>query len=53
MIDRVDRDLAPAIEALGCRVKVCDTIMRTLDDKSRLAQDAMGLAFDWAAEAVE
>ena len=53
MIDRVDRDLAPAIEALGCRVKVYDTIMRTLDDKSRLAQDAIELAFDLATEAVE
>ena len=51
MIDRVDRDLAPAIEALGCRVKVCDTIMRTLDDKSRLAQDAIELAFEMATEA--
>jgi hypothetical protein len=34
-------------------VKVCDTIMRTLDDKSRLAQDAIELAFDLATEAVE
>ncbi len=53
VIDTVDRDLAPAIEALGCRVKVCDTIMRTLDDKRRLAQDAVGFAFELATEAVE
>ena len=48
----VDRELAPAIEALGCRVKVCNTIMRTLDDKRRLAQDAVELAFELATEAV-
>jgi LPPG:FO 2-phospho-L-lactate transferase len=53
LIDSVDRDLAPAIEALGCRVKVCDTIMRTLDDKRRLAHDAVGLAFELAMESVE
>ena len=51
-IDSVDHDLAPAIEALGCRVKVCNTIMRTLDDKARLAQDAVQLAFEMAGEAV-
>jgi len=50
VIDEIDRDQAPAIEALGCRVKVCDTIMRTLDDKRRLAEDAVDLAFAMAAE---
>jgi LPPG:FO 2-phospho-L-lactate transferase len=53
LIDRVDRNLAPAIEALGCRVKVCNTMMRTLDDKRRLAHDAVGLAFELAMESVE
>ncbi len=53
VIDSVDRDLAPAIEALGCRVNVCNTIMRTLDDKRRLAQDAVGFAFELAREPVE
>ena len=53
VIDSVDRDLAPAIEALGCRVKVCNTMMRTLDDKRRLAHDAMELAFELAVECVE
>jgi LPPG:FO 2-phospho-L-lactate transferase len=43
VIDTIDRALAPAIEALGCRVLVRDTIMRTLDDKRRLAQDALTL----------
>jgi LPPG:FO 2-phospho-L-lactate transferase len=53
IIDSVDRDLAPAIEALGCRVKACNTMMRTLDDKRRLAHDAVELAFDLAVESVE
>ena len=53
IIDSVDRDLAPAIEALGCRVKVCNTMMRTLDDKRRLAHDAVELAFELAVECVE
>jgi LPPG:FO 2-phospho-L-lactate transferase len=53
VIDNIDRDLAPAIEALGCRVKVCNTMMRTLDDKSRLAHDTVELAFELAVEYVE
>jgi LPPG:FO 2-phospho-L-lactate transferase len=53
LIDSVDRNLAPAIEALGCRVKVCGTVMRTLDDKRRLAHDAVELAFELALESVE
>jgi len=53
LIDSVDRNLAPVIEALGCRVKVCNTLMRTLDDKRHLAHDAVELAFDLAMECVE
>ena len=53
VIDTVDRDLAPAIEALGCRVKVCDTMMRTLDDKRRVAHDAVEFAFELATNSVE
>ncbi len=48
VIDTVDGNLAPAIEALGCRVKVCNTMMRTLDDKRRVAHDAVELAFELA-----
>jgi LPPG:FO 2-phospho-L-lactate transferase len=51
LIDDIDRELKPAIEAMGCRVKVCNTMMRTLDDKTRLAQDAVELAFEMAGEA--
>jgi LPPG:FO 2-phospho-L-lactate transferase len=43
VIDTVDRALASQIEALGCRVMVRDTVMRTLDDKRALAQDALVL----------
>jgi LPPG:FO 2-phospho-L-lactate transferase len=44
VIDTVDEALAPSIEALGCRVKVCPTVMRDLDDKQRLAQDTVDFA---------
>jgi len=52
VIDEVDQALAPSIEALGCRVKVCNTIMRTLDEKAKLAQDAVQLACEMAGETV-
>jgi LPPG:FO 2-phospho-L-lactate transferase len=52
VIDGVDREFKPAIEALGCRVKVCNTLMRTLDDRRRLAHDAVELAFEMAGEVV-
>jgi len=52
VIDTLDQALAPAIEALGCRVKVCNTLMRTLDDKARLAQDAVEFAFELSNETV-
>ena len=52
IIDSVDCELEPAIEALGCRVKVCNTIMHTLDEKAKLAQDAVELAFEMARENV-
>jgi LPPG:FO 2-phospho-L-lactate transferase len=52
IFDNADRALARAIEALGCRVKVCNTLMRTLDDKRRLAHDALELAFEMAGQAV-
>ena len=52
IIDTVDRDLAPAIEALGCRVKTCNTIMRTLDDKSRLAREAVEFTHQFSCDPV-
>ncbi len=43
IIDSVDADLAPAIEALGLRVTVTDTIMRGPPEKAHLARVALAL----------
>ena len=52
IIDNVDSDLTPAIEALGCRVKTCNTIMRTLDDKSQLARETVEFTRQLSCEPV-
>lgn len=52
MIDSADRDLAPAIERLGRRVKIGETVMHTLDDKRRLAHDAVEFALELTPEMV-
>ena len=52
IVDNVDSSLAPAIERLGPRVRVCNTMMHTLDDKRRLAQDTLELALELSAEQV-
>jgi LPPG:FO 2-phospho-L-lactate transferase len=52
IIDTADRVYASAIEALGCVVRVRNTVMRTLDDKRRLAHDAVQFASDLAGEPV-
>lgn len=44
VIDQVDAELAPAIEALGLRVAVTDTIMRGPAEKANLARVALALA---------
>ncbi len=41
IIDRVDRALAPEIEALGIKPIVANTLMKTLGDKVRLAKIAV------------
>ena len=41
VIDQVDTDLEPAIRALGMDVLVADTIMRTVDDRRRLADEIL------------
>lgn len=43
IIDEIDAALAPAIEALGIRVRVTDTIMRDLPHKTALAQQSLEL----------
>lgn len=44
VIDQQDADLQPAIEALGMRVVVTDTIMRDIAAKKQLAHVVMGAA---------
>lgn len=44
VIDLVDRALAGAIEALGARVAVAQTLMGTVEDASALAKAALDLA---------
>jgi LPPG:FO 2-phospho-L-lactate transferase len=41
IIDTADRVYASAIERLGCRVHIRNTVMQTLDDKRRLADDVL------------
>ena len=41
VIDRADAALAPAIEALGMRALVADTVMRTDADRARLAGECL------------
>jgi LPPG:FO 2-phospho-L-lactate transferase len=41
IIDRVDRKLAPKIEALGIKATVTQTLMKTMADKVRLARLAL------------
>ncbi|MDQ2741931.1 MAG: 2-phospho-L-lactate transferase CofD family protein, partial [Chloroflexota bacterium] len=44
VIDRQDAAQAPGIEALGPRVLVTDIIMRTLEDRERLATETVSFA---------
>ena len=41
LIDSVDASERPAIEALGMTAVVCSTVMHTLEDKERLAGEAL------------
>jgi LPPG:FO 2-phospho-L-lactate transferase len=52
VIDRADSEIAPKLEALGRRIHVCDTIMRTLADKTRLAHAAIDFARALASQPV-
>lgn len=44
IVDTLDADLGPQVEALGLRVDVTNSIMTTLDDKVVLAKAALTLA---------
>jgi LPPG:FO 2-phospho-L-lactate transferase len=49
IIDRVDEALAPRIEALGMRVHVTETIMRSDEDRATLARESLAFARTLAA----
>lgn len=49
ILDTRDRDMADEVESLGVEVTICDTIMKSLDDKVRLAQVALDFAASLAA----
>ena len=49
IVDNVDIGLVPAIERLGHQVRVCNTMMHTLDDKRALAQDILELVLELSA----
>ena len=52
IIDTVDADLAPRIEALGCKVSICNTVMREPDDNIALARRALDFALALSPEPV-
>jgi LPPG:FO 2-phospho-L-lactate transferase len=53
IIDTADRVYASAIERLGHRVQIRNTVMQTLDDKHQLAHDVMEFASQLARTAVD
>jgi LPPG:FO 2-phospho-L-lactate transferase len=44
VIDESDRDLSGAVEALGMRVMVTDTVMKTSEDRERLGREVLDFA---------
>ncbi len=53
VIDRIDESAVPRIESLGLRVLVTDTVMKTDEDKIRLAQETLGFARDLKSQPVK
>jgi LPPG:FO 2-phospho-L-lactate transferase len=44
ILDESDRDMAAQVENLGLEVTICDTIMKSVEDKKRLARVALDFA---------
>ncbi len=44
ILDATDRNMAGQIENLGLQVTLCDTIMRSVEDKTRLARTTLDFA---------
>jgi LPPG:FO 2-phospho-L-lactate transferase len=51
VLDTVDADTAPRIQALGPRTLVTDTVMRTVADRGRLAREVLSFAEELARAA--
>ena len=49
VLDRSDAESAPAVERLGIAALVTGTVMRSLDEKTRLAREVLGFARSLAA----
>jgi LPPG:FO 2-phospho-L-lactate transferase len=49
VLDETDRALRPAIEELGMRAVVCNTIMDTIEDKRRLARQVLEAVYEECA----
>jgi LPPG:FO 2-phospho-L-lactate transferase len=49
VIDTIDAGLAPQIEALGMRLLVTDTLMKTAPDRARLAKEVITFAFNFVS----
>jgi LPPG:FO 2-phospho-L-lactate transferase len=47
VIDSVDRNQKKQLEELGIRVHVTNTILKTLDDKTRLAKTVLSIIMNW------
>jgi hypothetical protein len=44
VLDRADEDLKSSIESLGMRALATDTVMKTVEDKRRLARAVVDFA---------
>jgi LPPG:FO 2-phospho-L-lactate transferase len=51
VIDTIDSAAKPAIESLGMRVAVTDSVMKSLDDQAKLAADVLALAAEMSEAA--
>lgn len=53
IVDRQDRNTVSGMEKLDLRLRICDTIMQSNDDKIRLARDTLEFASSLVAENTE
>ncbi len=53
IVARQDRNTVSGMEKLDLRLRICDTIMQSNDDKIRLARDTLEFASSLVAENTE